>query len=456
VSSSAGAAVVLIPRRMIACISATEYNLPETLNTLQFASRAKNIKNMVTLNESEEGWEEVGYLQRLVTKLRGELAATKGDLVHPSGPPLIAERQDPDDSHRHSKGSLTPQEFATAASPVISVYEQAISALESQLSLKQTALVYTEAALKDSEDEAQRERQALLTATEQLNATLSKLRDREASSEAYIADLELKIKTSVESADSHGGLVTDLRKDLSRSKDSLQNAQDYIASLEEQLAATAAKADSKLKRSSRPISEDGPVPAESGIQQLALRTLESLVEELAIRARELQHMQESQAAGPVGDKSSDLPGVVGDSNDLLREIAALKDRLAQAAPTRLLLRDQASQAVPSISEDVRAEVVALREENEALLRQMKAYERSPSPLNIRNGLPALREDHVDRLFPSPTIPLSPGRIRRSLSHEPAHFLEQAPSPLQRSDSESRPFLSSSLPSVGLEQHKWFN
>ncbi|KAI9316361.1 P-loop containing nucleoside triphosphate hydrolase protein, partial [Dichotomocladium elegans] len=36
---------------MIACASPAEYNLPETLNTLQYASRARNIKNKVEKNE---------------------------------------------------------------------------------------------------------------------------------------------------------------------------------------------------------------------------------------------------------------------------------------------------------------------------------------------------------------------------------------------------------------------
>jgi hypothetical protein len=100
------------------------------------------------------------------------------------------------------------------------------------------------------------------------------------------------------------------------------------------------------------------------------------------------------------------------------------------------------------------ELAILREENDALQQKLKALEvqRSPSPLNSRsmNGhlpkLSVLRENHVDRLQASPTIPLSPSRSRRSLSHDPPSFLDQAPSPIQADLGVS---LSSSLPLVGL-------
>jgi len=35
---------------MIACISPAEYNFDETLNTLKYASRARNIKNKPVIN----------------------------------------------------------------------------------------------------------------------------------------------------------------------------------------------------------------------------------------------------------------------------------------------------------------------------------------------------------------------------------------------------------------------
>ncbi|KAI8052140.1 P-loop containing nucleoside triphosphate hydrolase protein [Syncephalis plumigaleata] len=56
---------------MIACASPASVNVLETLNTLQYANRARNIKNKVSLNE--EMSTDIGYLQAQVTKLRAEV-----------------------------------------------------------------------------------------------------------------------------------------------------------------------------------------------------------------------------------------------------------------------------------------------------------------------------------------------------------------------------------------------
>ncbi|ORY06953.1 kinesin-domain-containing protein [Basidiobolus meristosporus CBS 931.73] len=62
---------------MIACVSPVESNLNETLNTLQYANRARNIKNQVVLNSELSG--DVDYLRNLVKKLKSELRSIKGE-----------------------------------------------------------------------------------------------------------------------------------------------------------------------------------------------------------------------------------------------------------------------------------------------------------------------------------------------------------------------------------------
>ncbi|KAI9490068.1 P-loop containing nucleoside triphosphate hydrolase protein [Zychaea mexicana] len=60
---------------MIACVSPAEYNLPETINTLQYASRARNIKNKLEKNEVEE-WmttDNVDMLRNMISTLKAEL-----------------------------------------------------------------------------------------------------------------------------------------------------------------------------------------------------------------------------------------------------------------------------------------------------------------------------------------------------------------------------------------------
>ncbi|CAG8534735.1 7754_t:CDS:2 [Funneliformis caledonium] len=62
---------------LIACISPAEYNLNETLSTLKYANRARNIKNNAVVNQEEMGWSDVSHLQSLVLKLRQENNALK-------------------------------------------------------------------------------------------------------------------------------------------------------------------------------------------------------------------------------------------------------------------------------------------------------------------------------------------------------------------------------------------
>ncbi|CAJ0640091.1 4934_t:CDS:10 [Entrophospora sp. SA101] len=65
---------------MIACISPAAFNLNETVNTLKYANRARNIKNLATVNQEETGWNDVSHLQNLVVKLRAENASLKSNL----------------------------------------------------------------------------------------------------------------------------------------------------------------------------------------------------------------------------------------------------------------------------------------------------------------------------------------------------------------------------------------
>ncbi|CAG8812126.1 4712_t:CDS:2, partial [Cetraspora pellucida] len=62
---------------MIACVSPAESNLTESLNTLKYANRARNIKNIATVNSEEVGWNDLDHLRTLVLKLRREIKALK-------------------------------------------------------------------------------------------------------------------------------------------------------------------------------------------------------------------------------------------------------------------------------------------------------------------------------------------------------------------------------------------
>ncbi|ORX45662.1 kinesin-domain-containing protein [Hesseltinella vesiculosa] len=92
---------------MIACVSPAEHNISESLNTLQYANRARNIKNRVEKNEMEE-WmitDNLDLLRSTITKLKNELrffqqqqqpssprslSRLQNDHLHPSQQPLSA------------------------------------------------------------------------------------------------------------------------------------------------------------------------------------------------------------------------------------------------------------------------------------------------------------------------------------------------------------------------------
>ncbi|CAH7684338.1 P-loop containing nucleoside triphosphate hydrolase protein, partial [Phakopsora pachyrhizi] len=221
---------------MVACVSPTEYNLKvnETLNTLKYANRARNIKNRAQVNATEAGWEDVDYLQSLVLKLRKELAnlkasglvaelsssfralssideegASRGD----GGPNYLALKDSftelqakyakalSDLTKAQSKlqngtgssgltnqGMIHQSSFEDMIQPVVEEYEKSITALESQLALTKAALAHSEQSMTELEEKLSHEQlinenQSNLLA--ELKGWLSCLVERESHSESY-------------------------------------------------------------------------------------------------------------------------------------------------------------------------------------------------------------------------------------------------------------------------------
>lgn len=80
---------------MIACVSPIEYNINETINTIKYASRARNIKNAAKINAIEAGWDDVEHLQAMVTKLRKQLS-----VIETEGVPKVTQRSDYEGSEK--------------------------------------------------------------------------------------------------------------------------------------------------------------------------------------------------------------------------------------------------------------------------------------------------------------------------------------------------------------------
>ena len=195
---------------MIACVSPAEWNANETINTLKYANRARNIKNRVTLNEKEEGWDDVEWLQGMVTRLRKELKGLKEGGVVASNEPEVSSaavqkvtaqmtelrhsyedirakyverteeltrlRRELADKQRSSGGAIGGTgKYEEIVGPVIEEYEKTISAMEAELSLNRAALRHT----NDLVDEKE--------------AELAQLSDRHATTEMYVEELRSRV-----------------------------------------------------------------------------------------------------------------------------------------------------------------------------------------------------------------------------------------------------------------------
>ncbi|KAG5647313.1 hypothetical protein DXG03_000851 [Asterophora parasitica] len=260
---------------MIACVSPAEYNANETINTLKYANRARNIKNRAVLNEKEDGWDDVEWLQGTVTRLRKELKVIKnGGVVLVNDIPqevegaskkVLAQMTELQNNYESLRGKFVDrteeltrlrrelgekQRGSTAGAiggtaryeeivgPVIEEYEKTIGAMEAELSLNRAALRHTNELVEEKEEElaAITERHAATELyVEELRSRVAKLSERESSTEAYVRDLEEKIKSYDETSISSSESMTDLKREVLRFKDAESSSTKYIVELEARL-----------------------------------------------------------------------------------------------------------------------------------------------------------------------------------------------------------------------------
>ncbi|KAJ4478498.1 kinesin domain-containing protein [Lentinula aciculospora] len=264
---------------MIACVSPAEWNTGETVNTLKYANRARNIKNRAVVNEKEDGWDDVEWLQGTVTRLRKEVKVLKSggsissiddtapvpEPVEGAGKKVLAQmtelqnnyedlrakfverteeltrlRRELGEKHRGSSGAVSGTgKYEEIVGPVIEEYEKTIAAMEAELSLNRAALRHTNEMVEEKEEElaAVTERH---TATElyveELRSRVAKLSEREASTEAYVRDLEEKMRAYDETSISSSESMSDLKREVARYKEADTHSAKYIADLEVRLS----------------------------------------------------------------------------------------------------------------------------------------------------------------------------------------------------------------------------
>ena len=268
---------------MVACVSPVELNLAETLNTLRYANRARNIKNRAELNEVEQGWDDIEYLQRTIVKLRGELSAIKdGDgaalarrsldlssapaeaelqqkIAHLTAELAVAQAAAPGSPATPTATTpLSRDQFAAAVEPIVEEYERSLSALESQLALARAALGHSDEEMRELEariGEEQHANEANLALVDELRLRVAKLSEREETTEAYVRDLEARLRDVDDADESHGAAVGALRKELARNREQAAATELHVQELEGRLA-SAEEGNAALRRQIEVLERD--------------------------------------------------------------------------------------------------------------------------------------------------------------------------------------------------------
>lgn len=274
---------------MIACVTPAEFHLSETLNTVQYAQRARAIQSKPRIQQVSDESDKVALIERLkaeVAFLREQIRSTErgggndrrgtgGGGQHTSERP---ERQNEREvelqnqlldtqenyttlSQRHAKlisemakardGELAHNEgfentlgdsaterlkrsnsFAEAVEQVVLEYEKTIQTLEQSLSSTRGSLSNTETSLLEKETKIA----YVETVNQQLQARLQKMIDRESSTEHYLHDLEAKLDGHTSGEEKNSAIVLELRKEIARVRENEASCEDYISTLEERLA----------------------------------------------------------------------------------------------------------------------------------------------------------------------------------------------------------------------------
>ncbi|KAF3490827.1 kinesin family protein [Arthroderma uncinatum] len=268
---------------MIACVTPPEFHLSETLNTVQYAQRARAIQSKPRIQQVSDESDK----QAVIERLKAEVAFLRQQIRNSDGgerdrrtttPQERSERQNEREielqnhlldvqesytalSQRHAKliSELTKasstemgdvddlkhvmgdtsmerlkrsHSFAESVEQVVLEYEKTIQSLESSLSHTRASLSSTESSLLERETKCA----YVETVNGQLQARMQKMMDREANTESYLHDLESKLDGHATGEEKNAAIVAELRKELNRARENEASCEDYISTLEERLA----------------------------------------------------------------------------------------------------------------------------------------------------------------------------------------------------------------------------
>ena len=264
---------------MIACVTPAEFHLSETLNTVQYAQRARNIQSKPKIQQIQDDADKQALIDRLrseVAFLRSQIrSAESGDHSERRGgntseridrsserenelqnqlldvqesyttlgqrhAKLISELTNADNDHnQHPIAGESAvdrlkrsQAHQQQIEQMVLEYEKTIQSLENNLSNTRGSLAQTESSLLERESKYA----YIETVNSQLNSRVQKLMDRETNMEQYLHDLEARLEDHSSGGEKNDALMSDLRKEIARIRESETNAEDYISTLEERLA----------------------------------------------------------------------------------------------------------------------------------------------------------------------------------------------------------------------------
>ncbi|KAH8677794.1 kinesin motor domain-containing protein [Xylariales sp. PMI_506] len=407
---------------MIACVTPAEFHLSETLNTVQYAQRARAIQSKPRIQQIEEGDKqaiierlkaEVAFLREQIrsaergggerrnaaandrpdrhsereSELQNQLLDIQENYTTLSQrhAKLIAEMakardtENPVDAHFDENLDDTATErlnrsnsFAQAVEQVVLEYEKTIQTLEQSLSSTRGTLSSTETNLLEKETKCA----YVETINTQLQARLQKLMDREANTENYLRDLEAKLDGHTSGEEKNASVILELRKEISRARENEAACEDYISTLEERLA----EADQDAELMQREMDRLEQVIE----RQRSLGKLDNLLYELDnIQQDGTQPEAESEATNGFGHRRT------------------FSERSARSHMSRASISQARRDALPDVGEEEAEE-----DGVHASAKQASAGDEQESAEELQDGEevpgPSARQELAESEFPPPS------------------------------------------------------
>lgn len=377
---------------MIACVTPAEFHLSETLNTVQYAQRARAIQSKPRIQQVADDGDKHALIERLkaeVAFLRQQIRNSEGSERRDNASTERSERKNEREiqlqnqlldvqesynslSQRHTKlishlatepdapngetddatlevGESSVERmqrsksFAESVEQVVLEYEKTIQSLETSLSDTRSSLATTESTLLERETKCT----YVETVNQQLQSRVQKLLDRENSNETYLRELESKLDGASTGEEKHQSILAELHKELSRTRENEASCEEYISTLEDRLA----ESDQDMELMQREV-----MRLEHVIQrQRGLGTLDNLLHDLDQRHAngEMSH----DGTNGVDSSSSPTP--------------TKPPQFHRHTPSLDVLNEAAETAIPESDEDL-AETIPEEKEEEAAAEAKEA------------------------------------------------------------------------------------